>query len=106
MSVDELVAAQLQSGLSDQPLLETLVRMQADNQARSGLDDRTYVLVRLAGLAALDASPTSFLTHIAIADEVGITLEEVRGVLIALAPLIGSVRALSAAGHAQQVLNG
>jgi len=99
MRVDDLVAEALRENLADSPVMETLLRMQSDSQSLSGLDDRTYVLVRIAALAALDASAESYLVNFAIADEVGVTADEVRGVLIALAPLIGSARTVSAASH-------
>jgi len=97
MSVDDLFAEALKTNLSDQPLMEVLVRMQSDVQAASGLDDRTYVLVRIAALAALDASAESYLVNFTIADELGVSAEDVRGVLIALAPLIGTARTVTAA---------
>jgi len=102
MRVDDLFAEALKENLSGSPVVETLVRMQSEGQAQSGLDDRTYVLVRIAALAALDASAESYLVNFAIADEVGVTADDVRGVLIALAPLIGSVRTAAAASHAMR----
>jgi alkylhydroperoxidase/carboxymuconolactone decarboxylase family protein YurZ len=105
MSVDDLVSETLKTNLSDLPLMETLVRMHSGVQAASGLDDRTYVLVRVAALAALGASADSFLANFTIADELGVTAEEVRGVLVALAPLIGSARAVTAAGHSMQAID-
>jgi alkylhydroperoxidase/carboxymuconolactone decarboxylase family protein YurZ len=104
MSVDDLVTEALKADLSDLPLTEALMRMHSGVQAASGLDDRTYVLVRIAALAALDASSDSFLANFAMADEVGITAEDVRGVLIALAPLIGSARTVAAANHSRQAI--
>jgi len=104
MSVDDLFAEALKTNLSDQPLMEVLVRMQSDVQAASGLDDRTYVLVRIAALAALDASAESYLVNFTIADELGVSAEDVRGVLIALAPLIGTARTVTAANRSMQAI--
>jgi 4-carboxymuconolactone decarboxylase len=104
MSVDDLFAEALKTNLSDLPLVETLVRMQSDVQAASGLDDRTYVLVRIAALAALDASAESYLVNFTIADELGVSAEDVRGVLIALAPLIGTARTFTAAKRSMQAI--
>jgi 4-carboxymuconolactone decarboxylase len=104
MSVDDLFAEALKTNLSDQPLMEVLVRMQRDVQAASGLDDRTYVLVRIAALAALDASAESYLVNFTIADELGVSAEDVRGVLIALAPLIGTARTVTAANRSMQAI--
>ncbi|HYN94503.1 MAG TPA: carboxymuconolactone decarboxylase family protein [Pilimelia sp.] len=98
MSVDAAVTELLESIVpGEAPLVESLVRMHVDTQAQSGLDDRTYLLVRLAALIATDASAASYLVNLTVADEIGITADDVRGVLIALGPLVGSARVLSGA---------
>ena len=97
-STTEQVLADLAEG--EGPLLETLVKMQGDTLERSGLDERTYLLVRLAALVAMEAPPASFLVDLAIADEIGISVDEVRGVLIAVAPVVGSARVVSALANA------
>jgi alkylhydroperoxidase/carboxymuconolactone decarboxylase family protein YurZ len=105
MSVDAAIEKTLESIVpGEAPLIETMVRMHAGTQQTSGLDDRTYLLVRVAALVAVDASPTSFLVTLAVADDVGVTADEVRGVLIALAPVLGSARVLSGAEKALQAV--
>jgi alkylhydroperoxidase/carboxymuconolactone decarboxylase family protein YurZ len=105
MSVDAAVNKALEEIIpGEAPLIETLVRMNADTQQRSGLDDRTYLLVRVAALVAVDATPTSFLATLAVADDLGVTAEEVRGVLVAVAPVVGSARALAGAEKALQAV--
>jgi 4-carboxymuconolactone decarboxylase len=105
MSVDAAVREILQSIVPDEsPLVENLARMHVDTQERSGLDDRTYLLVRIAALVAVDASVASYLVNLTVADEVGITAEDVRGVLIALGPLVGSARVMSGAEKAMQAI--
>jgi alkylhydroperoxidase/carboxymuconolactone decarboxylase family protein YurZ len=105
MSVDKLTAEMMQSLAGDDPIMETLVRMNLDLQQRSGLDDRTYVLVRLAALVALDGPAASYLVNFAAADEVGITLDDVRGVLIALSPIVGTARTVAATERATRAIN-
>ena len=101
MSVDAEVTKLLKSAIpGDTPVLESLVRLHADVQAQSGLDDRMYLMVRIAALVAIDASATSYLANLTMADEVGITADDVRGVLIALGPLLGSARVLAGAEKA------
>ena len=78
------------------PVLETLVQMNEGVPERSGLDDQTYMLVRLAALASTGAPPASYLLNLEIASEVGLSVEQVQGVLIAIAPVIGSARVASA----------
>jgi alkylhydroperoxidase/carboxymuconolactone decarboxylase family protein YurZ len=82
----------------DAPVLERLVAMNLDSLEGSGLDEKTYFLVRLAALVAMDAAPVSYLMNLGLAREAGVTLEEAQGTLIAIAPMVGSARVASAAG--------
>jgi 4-carboxymuconolactone decarboxylase len=82
----------------DAPVLERLVEMNLDTLGRSGLDERTYFLVRLAALVALDAAPVSYLTNLGMAADAGVTLDEARGVLVAISPIVGTAKVASAAG--------
>lgn len=84
----------------DAPVLETIAQMHLDTLERSGLDERTYFLVRLAALVALDAPPVSYLVNIGAAVGAGVGPEEMRGTLVAIAPVVGSARVVSAAGNA------
>ena len=81
---------------SETPVLDLLASMTADSVAASSLDVQTLALVRIAALAAVDAPPVSYLLNLAAASEVGIDPEEVRGVLIAVAPIVGTARVASA----------
>lgn len=82
----------------DAPVLETLAQMTIDTFERSNLDAETYTLVRLAALASMDAAPMSYLLNLGVADEIGVPMEKVQGVLVAIAPVVGSARVVSAAG--------
>jgi hypothetical protein len=61
VDVDQATQEDL-SGLSrgDHDLLTTGLELRAEWQARSGLDPRSYALVKLAALIALDAPPASY----------------------------------------------
>jgi 4-carboxymuconolactone decarboxylase len=83
----------------DAPVLERLVAMNLDSLEHSDLDARTYFLARLAALVAMDAAPVSYLINLGLAAEVGVTLEDAQGTLIAIAPVVGSARVASAAGN-------
>ena len=83
----------------DAPVLETLVQMSMDTFERSGLDPQTYLMVRLAALVAMDASPMLYLKHLGDASDVDLSLRQMQGTLVAIAPLVGSVRIMSAAGN-------
>ena len=78
------------------PVLETLVKMNEGTPEASGLDAETYMLVRIAALASVGAPPASYLLNLGAASELGVTDEQVQGVLIAIAPVIGSARVASA----------
>jgi hypothetical protein len=84
--------------MSDRPLLDTLTDMTAASLERAGLVDRELMLVRIAALAAVGAPPSSYLLNLGAATEIGLTLEDVQGVLIAVAPITGGPKALAAAG--------
>lgn len=80
------------------PVLERLVAMNLDSLENCGLDERTYFLVRLAALVAMDAAPVSYLMNLGLAAEAGVSLEDAQGTIIAIAPVVGSARVASAAG--------
>ena len=83
----------------DAPVLETLAQMQLGALERSNLDEQTYLLVRLAALVATDAAPVSYLAHLGVADDLGISMDKVLGTFVAVAPIVGSARVLSAASR-------
>ena len=82
---------------TDTSVLDTIAAMTLDSLERCGLDDHTTLLVRIAALAAVDAKPVSYLAHVDAAVDSGVTIEEVQNVLIAVAPIIGTPRVMSAA---------
>jgi hypothetical protein len=61
-------------------------------------------MIRLAALAALDAKPISYLAHVGPSMETGVTLEDVQNVLVAVAPVIGTARTMSAAVNITETL--
>jgi alkylhydroperoxidase/carboxymuconolactone decarboxylase family protein YurZ len=81
----------------DAPVLETLAQMTVGTLERSGLDAQTYFLMRLAALIAIDAAPVSYVLNLGAANEAGVDAETVRGVFVALAPVVGTARIASAA---------
>jgi 4-carboxymuconolactone decarboxylase len=91
---------------SDTPVLETVFAMHLDALERSGLDERTYVLTRLAALVAMDAPPASYAITLGPAADAGVTIEEAQSVLIALAPLVGTARITAAAGNVVRAVMG
>ena len=81
---------------SETPVLDTIAAMTLDSVERSNLDADALILVRLAALAAVDANPASYLMHVGPGIEAGVTIDQVQDVLVAVAPIIGTARTLSA----------
>jgi len=83
--------------LGDPDVLAAGLEIRAEWKARSGLDARSYALVKLAALIALDAPPASYLWQVSNALEAGATPEDLIGVLIAIAPQVGGPKLVAAA---------
>ena len=90
--------------MTDRPVLDLLAGMTADSLAASSLDPEALMLVRLAALVAVDAPPSSYLLNLAAASDVGLDAESVRGVLAAVAPIVGTARVASATGRIVKAL--
>jgi alkylhydroperoxidase/carboxymuconolactone decarboxylase family protein YurZ len=86
------------------PVLAALADITAVSLERSTLNPRELMLARIAALAAVDAPAGSYLLNAGTAMEVGITLEDVQGILIAVAPIVGTPRIVAAAGNLASAL--
>ena len=89
---------------SEAPVLELLARMTADSLEASSLDAESLMLVRIAALVAVDAPPASYLLNLGAAGETGVDEDQVRGVLTAVAPIVGTARVATAASKIVQAL--
>jgi alkylhydroperoxidase/carboxymuconolactone decarboxylase family protein YurZ len=89
---------------SETPVLETIGAITAASLGRSDLPADTLLMLRIAALAAVDARPVSYLAHIGPALESGVTVEDVQDVLVAVAPIIGTARTMSAAVNISEAL--
>lgn len=83
--------------LGDPELLLEGLEARANWQERSGLDPRTFSLVKIAALIALDAPPSSYLWQVANALDAGCTADDLLGVLHAIAPQVGGPKIVAAA---------
>ena len=90
---------------TDTPVLDLLAGMTADSIEASSLDSETLMLVRIAALVAVDAPAASYLLNLGGASEVGVDAEQVRGVLAAVAPIVGTARVASATGNIVKALD-
>jgi alkylhydroperoxidase/carboxymuconolactone decarboxylase family protein YurZ len=89
---------------SEIPILDLIASMTAQSIEASGLDPRSVMLARLAALVAIDAPPASYLLNLGVAGEVGVDEEQVRGVLAAVAPIVGTPRVVAATGNIARAL--
>ena len=89
---------------SETPVLDTLAAMTAESIARCGLDDNGLIAARIAALAAVDAPASSYLMHVGPAIDAGVTVEQVQDILIAVAPIVGTARTMSAAAKITEAL--
>jgi alkylhydroperoxidase/carboxymuconolactone decarboxylase family protein YurZ len=90
--------------VDDTPILDLLGKMTADSLAASTLDPQTLALVRVAALVAVDAPAVSYLMNLEAAAELGIDGDRVRGVLAAIAPIVGTARIAAATGNIVKAL--
>jgi alkylhydroperoxidase/carboxymuconolactone decarboxylase family protein YurZ len=83
--------------MNDHELLLEGLEMRAEWQQKSGLDPRTFSLVKIAALIALDAPPSSYLWQVGTALDAGCTPDDLLGVLKAIAPQVGGPKVVAAA---------
>ena len=89
----------------DQPVLDTLTEMTAVSVDHNSLSPREYVLARLAAMIAVDAPPISWMATAPAVTESGLTMDDVQGVMIAVAPVVGGPRVMAAGGHILRALD-
>lgn len=89
---------------TETPVLDLLGKMTADSIEASSLDAETLVLTRIAALIAVDAPPASYMLNLGAASEIGIDVQQVQGVLAAIAPIVGTARIVSATGNIARAL--
>ncbi len=89
---------------SPTPVLDTLAAMTAESLARCDLDDNSLLAARIAALVAVGAPAASYLMHVGAAVEAGVTVEQIQNILIAVAPVVGTARTVSAAAKITEAL--
>src|SRR5262245_51433306 len=89
---------------TDTPVLDLLAAMTAQSLEATTLDAEQAMLVRIAALVAVDAPPASYVMNLGAAAEIGIDEEQIRGVLAAVAPIVGTARVAAATGNIVRAL--
>jgi 4-carboxymuconolactone decarboxylase len=81
----------------DDRYIEALLRADRDSPALAGIDPKSHALVRMGALIAVNAGPASFMNTVEAALRSGASHEQIVGTLIAVLPLVGVARVVSAA---------
>ena len=89
---------------AETPVLDTLADITAASIAHNSLAPREFMLARMAALIAVDAAPVSYLANAEAAADSGVTADDLQAVMIAVAPIVGTVRVVSAAGKILKAL--
>ncbi len=86
-------------GLSagDIDLLAEGLEYREEWRQKSGLDARSYAMVKIAALVAVDAPPASYQWQVENAIAAGVSPKDILGVLFAVAPQVGGPRVVAAA---------
>lgn len=88
----------------ESPVLDAIADLTAAAGEYNSLPLRELVLARLAALIAVDAPAVSYLANASAAQESGVTADDIQGVMIAVAPVVGTSRVMSAAAKIAQAL--
>jgi hypothetical protein len=89
---------------NDTPVFDTLAAMTVASLENSNLNGHELMLARIAALAAMNAPAVSYLANIDSATRAEVRLEDVKGVLCAIAPIIGTARTIAAAAKINKAL--
>ncbi|MGO8961947.1 MAG: hypothetical protein ACLQFR_31935 [Streptosporangiaceae bacterium] len=83
---------------AETPVLDTLADLTAASLGHDSLSPRELMLVRTAALISVDAPPASYLANAGLAADSGMTADDLQGVMIGVAPVVGTAKVVSAGG--------
>lgn len=83
--------------LRDDRFIESLLREERSSAALAGIDPVAHALLRIAALIAVDAAPPSYMSAVEDGRHAGASEDEMVGTLIAVIPIVGVARVVSAA---------
>ena len=86
------------------PVLDTLTDVTAASVEHNTLSARDFMLARVAALIAVDAPPISWIANASAIEESGLTSQDIEGIMIAVAPVVGAPRVMAAGGHILRAL--
>ena len=83
--------------LRDDRFIDSLLSQDRASARVSGIDPLSHALLRIAALIAIDAAPPSFMSAVEAGLDAGASYDEIVGTLIAVMPIVGVARVVSAA---------
>ena len=86
------------------PVLDTLIDINAASISHSQLSPRELMLARIAAMVAVDAPPASYLANARPGAASGLNQQDVQDVMIAVAPIVGTAKVVSAGGNMMRAL--
>jgi 4-carboxymuconolactone decarboxylase len=95
--MDEYKLTLRRLALRDDRYIDALLGEKCANTEVSGTEARSHALVRIAALIAVDAAPPSFMSAVQAGLDAGTSYDEIVGTLIAVMPVVGVARVVSAA---------
>jgi alkylhydroperoxidase/carboxymuconolactone decarboxylase family protein YurZ len=95
--VDEYKLTLRRLTLRDDRYIDALLSEERANAALAGIDPQSHALLRIAALIAVDAAPPSYMSAVEAGLNAGASYDEIVGTLIAVMPIVGVARVVSAA---------
>ena len=95
--VDDYKLTLRRLALRDDRFIEALLSEGHANATLSGIDAKSHALARISALIAMDAAPPSYMSAVEAGLRAGASYEEIVGTLIAVIPIVGVARVVSAA---------
>jgi alkylhydroperoxidase/carboxymuconolactone decarboxylase family protein YurZ len=96
-SVEDYKLTLRKLALRDDRFIDSLLGMDRANASVSGIDPVSHALLRIAALIAIDAAPPSYMSAVEAGLDAGASYDEIVGTLIAVMPIVGVPRVVSAA---------
>ncbi len=97
LTLDDYRSTLRKLAVRDDRYIETLLQTDRDSAAQARIDPQAHALVRVGALIAVDAAPASYMNAVQAAVDAGASREQIVGTLIAVMPLVGVARVVSAA---------
>jgi hypothetical protein len=89
---------------TETPVLDTIIDITTASIDHNSISPRDFMLARVAALIAVDAPPASYLANAPAVERAGLTEKDIEGIMIAVAPVVGTPRVTSAAGQILRAL--